>query len=561
MVSHRRTGNDPRGVKNVVATRIDVAPFQRMQMHDQLTRMDAQQLREFAAGLIETLAGKDRELRHKQLKIEQLTHEMALLKRWKFAARSEQLHGAQGSLLDETIDADLEAIAAELATLRSAQPAQAPKEQPKRSPLPAHLPRVDVRHEPEQTVCSCGCAMKRIGEDVSEKLDYTPGVFHVERHIRGKWACAKCQTLIQAPVPAQVIDKGIATAGLLAQVLVAKYADHQPLYRQEGIFERAGLAIPRSTLAQWVGVCGVRLQPLVDALKAMLLERAVLHADETPVAMLMPGKGKTHRAYIWSYSSTQFDGVHAVVYDFADSRAAAHPKQFLERWSGKLVCDDYSGYKGLFADGVTEVGCLAHARRKFSDLWVNHKSPLAEEALKLFAKLYDVEREAQELSAEQRQRMRQLQSQPIADKLREWLLLQRQKATDGTAIAKAIDYSLGRWKALTRFLDDGTLPIDNNWVENRIRPIALGRSKLVVCGIAARGKACRRGHELDSISAAQRPRSLSVPQRRSRAAAHATGEPHWRITAARLDAGDASELIPRIMARCVAQPLTNRARP
>ena len=265
-------------------------------------------------------------------------------------------------------------------------------------------------------------------------------------------------------------------------------ATHQPLYRQEGIFERAGLAIPRSTLAQWVGVCGVRLQPLVDALKAMLLERAVLHADETPVAMLMPGKGKTHRAYIWSYSSTQFDGVHAVVYDFADSRAAAHPKQFLERWSGKLVCDDYSGYKGLFADGVTEVGCLAHARRKFSDLWVNHKSPLAEEALKLFAKLYDVEREAQELSAEQRQRMRQLQSQPIADKLREWLLLQRQKATDGTAIAKAIDYSLGRWKALTRFLDDGTLPIDNNWVENRIRPIALGRSNWLFAGSLRAGK-------------------------------------------------------------------------
>ncbi len=162
----------------------------------------------------------------------------------------------------------------------------------------------------------------------------------------------------------------------------------------------------------------------------MLLERAVLHADETPVAMLMPGKGKTHRAYIWSYSSTQFDGVHAVVYDFADSRAAAHPKQFLERWSGKLVCDDYSGYKGLFADGVTEEGCLAHARRN-SAICGEPQESLAEEALELFAKLYDVEREAQELSAEQRQRMRQLQSQPIADKLREWLLLQRQKATDG----------------------------------------------------------------------------------------------------------------------------------
>ena len=459
-----------------------------MQVHDQLARMDAQQLREFAAGLIETLASKDHELRYKELKIEQLTHEMAVLKRWKFAARSEQLHGMQRHLFDEAIDADLEAIAAELATLQSPAQGQAPKVQPKRSPLPAHLPRVEVRHEPEQTVCHCGCALKRIGEDVSEKLDYTPGVVHVERHIRGKWACAQCQTLIQAPVPAEVIDKGIATAGLLAQVLVAKYADHQPLYRQEGIFERAGVAIPRSTLAQWVGVCGVRLQPLVDALRTTLLQRSVLHADETPVAMLKPGKGMTHRAYIWSYSSTQFDSLHAVVYDFADSRAAAHPKAFLDGWSGKLVCDDYAGYKGLFAAGVTEVGCLAHARRKFHDLWANHQSTLAEEALKLFGALYDVEREARDLSAEERRQVRHLQSRPIADRLREWLLLQRQKATDGTAIAKAIDYSLGRWDALMRFLDDSALPIDNNWIENRIRPIALGRSNWLFAGSLRAGK-------------------------------------------------------------------------
>jgi len=459
-----------------------------MQVHDQLARMDAQQLREFAANLIETVVSKDRELQYKQLKIEQLTHEMAVLKRWKFAARSEQLHGAQRSLLDETIDADLEAIAAELATLRSPERTLPAKDKPKRSPLPLHLPRIEVHHEPEQTVCSCGCAMKRIGEDVSEKLDYIPGVVQVERHIRGKWACAKCQTLIQAPVPAQVIDKGLPTAGLLAQVLVAKYSDHQPLYRQEGIFERAGVAIPRSTLAQWVGACGVRLQPLVDALRTVLLERLVLHADETPVAMLKPGNGKTHRAYIWSYSSTQFDSMHAVVYDFAESRAAAHPRQFLEGWSGKLVCDDYAGYKGLFAAGVTEVGCLAHARRKFNDLWINHQSTTAEEALKLFGGLYDVERQARELSAEERQRIRQLQSRPIADKFRQWLLLHRQKATDGTAIAKAIDYSLGRWEALTRFVDDGTLPIDNNWVENRIRPIALGRSNWLFAGSLRAGK-------------------------------------------------------------------------
>jgi transposase len=459
-----------------------------MQVHDQLDRMDAQQLREYAADLIETLASKDRELQHKQLKIDQLTHEMAVLKRWKFAARSEQLHGEQRSLLDEAIDADLEAIAAELATLRSPEQTPPAKDKPKRSPLPAHLPRVEVRHEPEQTVCSCGCEMKRIGEDVSEKLDYTPGVFHVERHIRGKWTCATCQTLMQAPVPAQVIDKGLPTAGLLAQVLVAKYADHLPLYRQEGIFERAGLAIPRSTLAQWVGACGVTLQPLVDALRAVLLECAVLHADETPVAMLTPGQGKTHRAYIWSYSSTPFDSLPAVVYDFADSRAATHPKQFLEGWSGKLVCDDYAGYKGLFAAGVTEIGCVAHARRKFSDLWVNHQSPLAEDALKLFGALYDVERQTRELSAEQRQQIRQSQSRPMADKLHQWLLLHRQKATDGTAMAKAIDYSLGRWQALTRFLDDGDLPIDNNWVENRIRPIAVGRSNWMFAGSLRAGK-------------------------------------------------------------------------
>jgi transposase len=459
-----------------------------MQVHDQLARMSARQLREFAAGLIETIASKDHELRYKQLKIEQLTHEMAVLKRWKFAAHSEQLHGPQRKLFDEAIEADLEAIAAELAALRPAQQRQAPKDQPKRNPLPAHLPRVEVRHEPEQTVCCCGCAMKRIGEDVSEKLDYTPGVFHIERHIRGKWACVQCQTLIQAPVPPEVIDKGIPTAGLLAQVLVAKYADHQPLYRQEGIYERAGVAIPRSTLAQWVGVCGVHLQPLVDALRGMLLARPVLHADETPVAMLAPGKGKTHRAYLWSYCSTQFDSLRAVVYDFTESRAGAHAQGFLEGWSGKLVCDDYSGYKALFAAGITEVGCLAHARRKFHDLWANHQSAVAEEALKHFAALYEVEQQVRELTSDERQRIRQLRARPIADNLHDWLQLQRQRSTEGTAIAKAINYSLGRWQALMRYLDDAALPIDNNWVENRIRPIALGRSNWLFAGTLRAGK-------------------------------------------------------------------------
>ena len=307
--------------------------------------------------------------------------------------------------------------------------------------------------------------------------------------MRGKWACAACGTLTQAPVPAHVIDKGIPTAGLLAQVLVSKYADHAPLYRQEQMFARAGLGIARSTLGAWVGACGVRLQPVVDALREAILARPVLHADETPVAMLAPGNGKTHRAYLWGYGTTQLDALQAVVYDFADGRAGRHAQAFLVNWRGTLVCDDYGGYKALFERGaVTEAGCMAHARRRFHDLWAHHKSALAAEALGLFGALYEVERLGAKLDAQGRQRLRELRSRPIVDTLREWLVLHRQRATDGTAMARAIDYSLKRWRALTRFLSDGAVPIDNNWIENRIRPVALGRANWLFAGSLRAGQ-------------------------------------------------------------------------
>src|SRR5690606_15387633 len=300
----------------------------------------------------------------------------------------------QLSLLEETLDEDLAAIEQELTALRDLPAAQAPTPQaPRRLRLPAQLPRTDIHHEPASTQCHCGCQMKRIGEDVSEKLDFVPGVFTVERHIRGKWVCAQCETITQAPVPAQIIDKGIPTAGLLAQVLVAKYADHLPLYRQEDIFARAGLALPRSTLGDWVGVCGLRLQPLVNALKAQMLGRTVLHADETPVQMLKPGAGKTQRAYLWAYTPTSYDSLRAVVYDFAPSRAGEHCRTFLQDWCGKLATDDYSGYKAGFAAGITELGCMAHARRKFHDLHASNQSRIAKEALELFGALYGVERD------------------------------------------------------------------------------------------------------------------------------------------------------------------------
>jgi transposase len=392
------------------------------------------------------------------------------------------MNPAQRRLFDETLDADLEAIGLELEALKNVEQRTPPKQKPRRAPLPADLPHIDVHHEPETTVCGCGCELRRIGEDVSEKLDYVPGVFSVERHVRGKWVCSRCETLIQAPVPAHVIDKGIPTTGLLAQVLVAKYLDHQPLYRQEGIFGRAGVAIPRSTLAQWVGQCGVQLQPLVDALRMLMLERSVLHADETPVPMLKPGLGKTHQAYLWAYGTTAYDPLQAVVYDFAESRAGAHARRFLTGWQGKLICDDFAGYRQFFANGVVEVGCLAHARRKFFDLWDAHKSPVAAEALQFYGLIYDIERTAHSLDVDQRARLRALKTKPIMDTFHTWLVLQRQKATDGTAIAKAIDYSLNRWEALTRFVGDGNLPPDNNHIENRIRPIALGRSNWLFAG-------------------------------------------------------------------------------
>ena len=441
------------------------------------------------ASLDQTITSKDREIVYRQAKIDQLSHEMAVLKRWKFGRSREQLDAGQASLLDEATDADIAAIEQELQDLAPAStPAKEPRQKPKRAALPPELPRVDLHHEPDSTTCSCGCQLKRIGEDVSEKLDYTPGVLTVQRHIRGKWACCACQTLMQAPVPAQIIDKGLPTSGLLAQVLVAKYADHLPLYRQEAIFGRSGYPIARSTLAQWVGVCGVQLQALVDALKACMLKSAVLHADETPVAMLKPGNKKTHRAYLWAYAPGAFEDLKAVIYDFCESRAGEHARAFLGDWRGGLVCDDFSGYKASFGAAITEVGCMAHARRKFFDLHASNKSEIAQQALTYIARLYELEREVQHLSADERLRIRQTQSQPLLDALHQWMLRQRQRVTDGTATAKALDYSIKRWAALSRFAQDARLPIDNNWIENQIRPIAIGRNNWLFAGSLRAGQ-------------------------------------------------------------------------
>ncbi len=449
-------------------------------------QVDLQGLDEGARALVQRLLT---DIKHKQALLDKLTYEMALLKRLKFAAKTEALNTDQRNLLEDDLEEDLQAVHEEVEQLKS-EAERTPRQQPKRLPLPAQLPRQQFQHEPEVTEC-CHQPMRRIGEDVAEKLDYTPGVFSVHRHVRGKWVCACCQTLKQKPVDAHIIDKGIPTTGLLAQVLVAKYADHLPLYRQETIYARAGVPIPRSSLAHWVGSCGVQLQPLVDALRKEVLAHKVVHADETPVQVLKRGSerdGKTHRAYLWAYTPGRHEQMKAVVYDFCESRAGNHASAFLEDWSGTLLVDDFAGYKQLIGEQITEAGCWAHARRKFFELHTANQSQIAVQALEQIGQLYEIERQVQGTPADERLRMRQQQSRPVVDKLKHWLADNRAKVPEGSATAKAIDYSLRRWQALTVFVDDAQVPIDNNWVENQMRPIALGRKNWLFAGSLRAGE-------------------------------------------------------------------------
>lgn len=434
---------------------------------------------------------RDAQLIHfKEVTIQKLTFELSVLRRRSFFKKHEHFTAEQGLLFDEFLNADLGEVQSELRTITpETKKTTEALNRPRRQPLPTDLARVEIRHEPGSTVCSCGCQLNRIGEDVSEKLDYQPGIFSVQRHIRGKWACKHCQTLIQAPVPAHIIDKGIPTTGLLAQVLVNKYSDHLPLYRQEQIFARSGYAIAQSTLAQWVGQCGAALQPLVQALRAILLSESVLHADETPVKVLGAQKGGSKNAYLWVYASTQTSAIKAVVYDFAESRSGRHAQHFLENWQGTLVCDDYAGYKRLIGNNrICEAGCMAHARRKFFELHVANKSLIAEEALKRFAVLYEIEDSIKTADMQTRQNIRESKAKPIMQGFYQWLLEKRAMLPSGTGIIKAIDYSLRRWQTLTHYLSDPRTPIDNNWAENQIRPIALGRKNWLFAGSLRSGQ-------------------------------------------------------------------------
>ncbi|MEB0113693.1 IS66 family transposase [Variovorax sp. RTB1] len=468
----------------------------------------AQQMLQRIRQLDRELERRDSEIKFKDAKIEKITFQLARLKAWKFGAKTEAMNAEQRRLFEETLAEDEASLQAQLEQARGEtstprEDSAASSRAPRRRPLPDDLRRVEHHHEPESTNCpnaECGKPMTRVGEDTSERLDIIPAEFFVHRHIYGKWACRCCQCLVQEPALPQIINGGMPAAGLLAYTLISRFVDHLPYYRQEAINARSNVHTPRSTLASWSGQAGAALEPLYDAHKRFVLSARVLHADETPVAMLDPGAGKTRRAYVWAYARGAFDAVPGVIYDFCVGRGARFPIAFLgpandgrERrsWRGTLVRDEYKAYDSVMSAVPDRMaaGCLAHARRKFDELLRDGgHSAVATEALQHIARIYRLERELASMTAEDRLAGRLNGTRPLWEQLHAWLRLERSRVPDGSATAKALNYSLNAWEALTRNLLDGDVSIDNNHCENLIRPWAMGRRAWLFCGSELAGQ-------------------------------------------------------------------------
>jgi transposase len=447
------------------------------------------------------------EIQFKDARIDKLTLDLARHRAWRFGAKTEAMSAEQRALFEETFAEDEASLLAQLEQARqdSKPAAAAERRRPRRQPLPEQLRRIEHRHEPQDTNCptpGCGEPMQRVGEDVSERLDIIPAEFIVHRHVYGKWACRCCERLVQEPAQAQIIDGGMPAAGLLAHTLISRFVDHLPYYRQETINARSGVHTPRSTLAAWAGQAGAALEPLWQAHKRFVLQARVLHADETPVAMLDPGAGKTRRAYVWAYARGAFDPTPGVVYDFCAGRGAQYPRAFLgdggrdeeknePSWRGTLVRDEYKAYDSVIeaVPGRAAAGCLAHARRKFDELLVAGVSnAVAPQAIERIALIYRAERELASASPEERLALRQSTTRPLWEQLQQWLMLERRRVPDGSTTAKAIDYSLRHWTALTHNLLDGEVPVDNNHLENLIRPWAMGRKAWLFAGSELAGQ-------------------------------------------------------------------------
>jgi transposase len=423
-------------------------------------------------------------LADRDAEVEKLRLFLAALKRLKFGRSSEKHHPDQLTLSLEAIE---EQIAALTAKSERTPPAAAPEKKPSRRPLPGHLPREERRHEPAGCACSaCGGKLHVIGEDVTEVLDYEPAQFKVIRHVRPRFACRACESICQEPMPSLPIERGRPGPGLLAQVLVAKFCDHLPLYRQSLIYARAGVDLDRSTLADWVGRASWLLQPLGERLAAHVFAATKIHADDTPVPVLDPGRGRTKTGRLWVYVRDDRPSGDArppaAVFFFSPDRKGERPADHLRTFSGFLQADAYAGFDRLYGERIVEVACWAHARRKIFDVHESTKSPIAAEALAKIGELYRIEAAIRGRRANARRDVRQSEARPLLAALKAWFEAQLAKVPPKGGLARAIRYSLSNWPALTRYLDDGRLEIDNNRAENTLRGVALGRKNWLFAG-------------------------------------------------------------------------------
>lgn len=334
--------------------------------------------------------------------------------------------------------------------------------------------------------------MRPLGEDVSEVLEYVPSRFKVIRHVRPKLACAACQRIVQVEAPSRPIARSFAGPALLAHILTAKYSDHLPLYRQAQIYAREGVELDRSTMAEWVGGCTQLINPLTEALARYVLATGKLHADDTPVPVLDPGRGKTKTGRLWTYVRDDRPAASkepaAVLFRYSPDRRGAHPKEHLKPFTGILQADAYAGFGHLYGERVQEAACWAHARRAFYELHEANQSPVAAEALQRISALYAIEAEIRGRPPDERTMIRQARAGPLLDSLREWLRQTLGRVSKKSELAKAISYILSRWTALTRYRDDGRIEIDNNAAERSLRAVALGRKNYLFCGSDAGGE-------------------------------------------------------------------------
>ena len=426
-----------------------------------------------------TLSSRAREIERLVLLVAKLQHMLFGRKSEKVLRQIEQLE-----LQIEDLQA-ASAIEETQVILTTERPAPA---KPCRRPLPEHLPREVHKHVPEQDACpDCGGRLRELGEDVAEMLEYVRSSFKVLRHVRLKLSCDACDRIVQAPAPSRPIDRGLAGPGLLAHVLVSKYADHQPLYRQSEIYAREGVHLDRSTLAGWVGATSELLAPLVDAVRKHVLSGSKLHADDTPVPVLAPGLGKTKTGRLWTYvrddRPSGDQAAPAVWFAYSPDRKGEHPKRHLLEFTGTLQADAYAGFHHLYDTGrISEAACWAHARRKFHEIHVAHASPITTEAIERIAALYALEKEIRGSTPELRREARGARAAPLLASLHAWFEATLAKLSKKSDTAAAIRYALARWRALTRYVDDGALEIDNNAAERALRVVALGRKNFLFAG-------------------------------------------------------------------------------